>query len=111
MPVSSNASPKNLRLARARRVLNGRPITPAVPTIPRNATADQRFIAAALNYRRCTRDYLKAHAAWAECAARYGYDDPVHADHHTKLTQTRRAMQGADEALSVAEEALFGVRS
>jgi hypothetical protein len=103
-------SARRSRLATARRAVETGRIA-VHPPIPRSATADQRFIAAALNYRRCTREYLKAHAVWAECAARCGYDDPAHADHHTKLTQTRRALQGADEALSVAEEELLGVRS
>ena len=112
MPQSSSnpRQAKPARLAQARRILSTHSSNPP-RRLARNATVDQAFVDAALNYRRCTKDYMKASATWAEFAARYGYDDPAHAEHHTKLTQTRRALQGADEALSVAEEALLGVRS
>lgn len=111
MLVSTLASvAKKRRLSRARRVLSGTAVPPATP-IPRNASADARFIAASLNYRRCAREYMKAHGAWADFAARNPMEDPAHADHHNKLIQARRALNGADEALSVAEEKLLGSRS
>lgn len=114
------------RLRRAREVL--RAATPATPgsvrlertpptaptrvtRLPKGATVDEQFVDAALNYRRCNREYMKASAAWADFAARNGYEDPAHADHHTKRIQTRRALDGADEALSIAEEKLLGARS
>lgn len=98
------------RIEQARRLLSRGPTSPSV-TVPRGATADQRFIAAALNYRRCSRDYLKAHSAWSQFAARGDYHDPLHGDHQTALAQKSRALSAADIALSDAEEALLGARS
>lgn len=101
---------KTRRLAVARAAMKRRTVAQA-PRLTAGCTADSTFIAASLNYRRCAREYMKAHGAWADFAARNPMEDPAHADHHNKLIQARRALNGADEALSVAEEKLLGSRS
>jgi len=102
---------KATRLSVARAALRQSSEGPPELKLPARITADARFIAAALNYRRCSRAYLKAHSAWSQFAARGDYHDPLHGEHQTTLAQKSRALSAADIALSDAEEALLGVRS
>lgn len=111
MSTSTLASvDKKRRLSRARRVLSGTAVPPATP-IPRNASADARFIAASLNYRRCAKALIQAITAHQQFAASQPYDDAGHHDHHQRVIAARQALIGADVAFETAEEALLGGRS
>lgn len=92
------------RIETARRILRGSVAPPAA--IPRNATADVRFITASLNYRRCAKAYIAATNAWREFSVTHPADDAAHEEHHRRVIAARMALNGADEAFALAESAL-----
>lgn len=99
---SSTIPTQQQRIAAARRAIRG----PAPARAPRGLTADQRFIAAARNYRRCAGEYIKAVGAWQTFTATHPHDDPAHQEHHQRVVSARLALNGADEAFSMADHAL-----
>lgn len=103
MQQSTQTSTQQQRIATARRAIRG----PAANiTVTRRATPDQRFIAASLNYRRCAKAYLKASGDWANFSATHPHEDPGHVEHHSRLVSARMALNGADEALTMAANSL-----
>lgn len=109
--ASPDSLAKNARLTQARKLLGGRQHASRAgqgTTVSRKATADARFIAASLNYRRCAKAHIAATGAWASFSASHPHDDPAHEEHHRRVIATRQALNGADVALSVAEHELLG---